>query len=701
MIKIKDFKPDSETEAGLKDQISFRFSELSNSPLSADQIPSEQQLLPPEGQHQFISLSDEEIVEILDSKSSKDILFYNSDSNISSSKNKVSVLLPKATSDQVVEELQRISPIREQIRQNISYLARISYPSDPIQDPQQKQAINFYNIQDQNIIYTLATKGKVLDVFNTTKDYNTLYPSKAFTGFIQPTAQLSYTRVLKAINPGLIGKDNPITKIGWVEGSIFKLLINQDLTIQGVGQLDNMSISDCYCAFLNQAFVIQSARLVSIYNQFFTEIFFDTKLSFIKINNNLQNENSQILQDSNSSDIVLDGENYFINNDSSFGKAQASTTKPKIIVNNYNAISNSPILSLIFPAGTFNSSGNIRDLIFCTIEQIQPYETELNNQQLIPSSKGVVALTPSTYSPIVNNSFFNQQELLGINGNGSVVDGKLQGRDVGSPLFIDLVLAVSGYPILVGDSVSKLAFSLTKVNQLIQSEIPQTRIYKPVVGIEEFSLIGNLQKDSVCIFLHDDGNEIPLVTNGKANPGCSVEFKLATDPQNHYDVQTTITLFAPSIKIPILGPASQGVNAIKVAVDLISSKSTAIPDDSSLGSKNQQQKVVTQSEFYFNKNATANDNKKINLNSYGTIRIFDAIKIFEKNQDGTFFEIEKNIVKGVLEKENLIILSSPLSKTITPTSNKKYYVEIPQTPLNPNRNYKVVVLAKDRGGNIV
>ena len=701
MIQIKDFTPNSSTLAGLKDPISFRFSELSSTKAVPGRPFTQADLTPPEGQHKLSSLSDIEATSILNRKTGSNIVYYNPSTSTTAVKNQIEVELPQATSDQVSSEIQRVSTIREQVRGILSYLARFHYPSDPIVDSQQKQAINYYDTIDNSITYSLANKGTVLDVYDATSTPDVAkLDDNAFSGFIQPTQpQLTYSRISYAANPGSAGSNNLITSIQWSSqgsGLYFVITVAQDLVALGVTENDNITIAGSI-PNLNGTFIIQGISKTGKNTNI--TILVSVPGSLIKSGSNLKildskgSDTGQVLKDASQNPVQLDANNYLIL--SNLGSAQASLNLPKIIVANGTIFSTGSVLSLVIPSGSYNASQeSIRDVIFGSVKQ----KYNIDNMQ------AVISIQPSSYSPLTNNVFFNKQELVGINGNGSTVDNKKQGRDVGKPLLLDLVLAVAGYPILINNKVSNLCYSLSEVRNLIEAEIPQTKLYQPLVSIQEFDYVGNLQQSSVCIYLHDDDKEIALVTNGKANPGAAVEFKLLTDSDKLYDVQTTVTLFASPVRIPITAPAFVGANAVQVGVKLTSNSSTASVNPSAIA-KTLATSVIaspqsTPGEYYFYKTATVGG-KQVNLNSYGTLRFQDKIKILKQEPNGEFTTVETNIIQGVVEKENLIVLNQQLSNNISLTKDTHYFIEIPQTPLNANRNYKVVILASDRGGNPV
>jgi hypothetical protein len=112
---------------------------------------------------------------------------------------------------------------------------------------------------------------------------------------------------------------------------------------------------------------------------------------------------------------------------------------------------------------------------------------------------------------------------------------------------------------------------------------------------------------------------------------------------------------------------------------------------------------TTKGEFYFNRQIEIRG-QSVNINKYGTIRLLDQIEII-KIYDGTETVVHKAQVQHVDEKQNMIVLDKPIPVNLGIASTQaeqaiqnqtKYYLRVPQTPLNPGRKYRVVVHALDR-----
>lgn len=135
-----------------------------------------------------------------------------------------------------------------------------------------------------------------------------------------------------------------------------------------------------------------------------------------------------------------------------------------------------------------------------------------------------------------------------------------------------------------------------------QGEIPFTRLYVPISEQDEGDFIGNLNKKSVSVTLHENDQEIALVEKGEAVPeaGVSVDYFLVNQKNNQSadnvkfgDVNVRIRLAAPKARLPIVGLSQKGTNAVKVGVRLATTPDQ-IDSEASAGTE------PGEGEFYFN-----------------------------------------------------------------------------------------------------
>ena len=247
-----------------------------------------------------------------------------------------------------------------------------------------------------------------------------------------------------------------------------------------------------------------------------------------------------------------------------------------------------------------------------------------------------------------------------------------------------------GVPVLYKNSSLTSSMSLTEAYESIQSEIPYTRLFFPFysdTGYASQRFFGNLDRQSLSVVLLDDDGEATLVDKGEAKYGSSLDLKLITSPDEKTntevgDVNVTIKLFSSPAEIPIFGAVSQGASAVKLNMRI-----TQTP-------KGRNKKTTEPGEFYFNYQIKTIYGEVINLNKYGTIRIFDKIvfKTATRSQNGSV--IETRIIHGVDVENGILVLDKALSHNLP----SQTICEIAQTPLNANRAYRVRVSCLDKSG---
>lgn len=311
----------------------------------------------------------------------------------------------------------------------------------------------------------------------------------------------------------------------------------------------------------------------------------------------------------------------------------------------------------------------------------------------------ILELLPTSLSPLLTStSLFSSPEMESIN------------------VTKDRALATSGVPVLLREKSISSSVSLLEAEKIIESEIPDTRLYAPKTpqpnGQAQF--IGNLDRSTLAVVMEDDDNEVSLIKAGIAQPGISVDYKLVTEKgtSNYGNVDVTIRLSSSPAKAPTSGVSSIGATAIRLGARIASTPGrlnqlgAAAADSNALeraigvdalkeiaiASKNFSQKDLDASEFYFNHQLRTSTGELVNLNKYGTIRILDKITIRWKvnNQE----KILQAVIKGVDERNSLIILDRPLTSDIPSGA----VVEVPQTPLNPGRRYRISISCQDRDG---
>lgn len=279
------------------------------------------------------------------------------------------------------------------------------------------------------------------------------------------------------------------------------------------------------------------------------------------------------------------------------------------------------------------------------------------------------------------------------------------------------IIAIPGVPVLLNQKSTTAALSLFEAEAFIEGEIPKTKLYIPsgdtTTDLTEY--VGNLYIPSVTVLLYEDDKEVSLVRRGRAEPGVSIDYKLITTDsltQKFGDVQATIKLTGAEIDLPITGFTQSGSRAVQVGARLASTPSRTIELGKAFDSnsrivqafdpileitktaENFSKEDETPGEFYFNKQFEI-QNKLIDLNSYGTIRLRDEVEII-KISNGVSTTIITAKVEAILEQQNQIVLDKSIPTNINSDSTTRFVVRVPQTPLNPNRRYRVTVHAVDR-----
>lgn len=253
------------------------------------------------------------------------------------------------------------------------------------------------------------------------------------------------------------------------------------------------------------------------------------------------------------------------------------------------------------------------------------------------------------------------------------------------------VLAIPGTPVLFDQKADPTAFSLKEAETIVESEIPLTRIYAPKTAQPDgkATFIGNLDRTSLSVIMYDDDQEILLVKEGDAQAGVGVDYRLVTDKSapNYGSVQVAVSLKSSPASIPISGVATIGATAVQLSVRIVSTPNQ-IADNSS------DKTPPAPGEFYFNFQIKLPDGRLINLNKYGTIRVFDTITFLSAPRSQNGQVLGTAIVHGVEVSSSLIVLDKPLQVNLS----NKTIIEIPQAPLNPGRKYRITVSCQDKEG---
>jgi hypothetical protein len=578
MVQFADFAPT--TPANLKDNITFRITELG----PFDPLNHSVSLFP-EGSTSFVALTDTAAT----TAASKEAILY---INVNTDANADKILLDNlslavATQAQVIEEVQRVAPLRAAVRATSSSFVEFKFDGKVILTQSDKLAA-----KDLKVTTTMTVKGEILDRY---KEFSTL-------GHVLPTAFTNF----------VISSTTNFATVKSVTGNT---------TIQ----VDNPTF-------------FQQGGFITIINPA----------------------------------AQLDG----------------------ALRNGYLTDPDS------FPP---------RDIIFLKVVSINPTNSTLT-------------LAPTTLSPILtatptgpaaslrtSESLFSVPDIQAINGG--------------------TLTAISGIPVLFDHKAAGIGYSLTEANTMIEAEIPYTRIYAPKIDQPNptHQYIGNLDRTSLAVSLYDDDQEAPLIKQGEAQPGVGVDYKLITTTGSpHFgDVIVTIKLTATPAIVPILGIASAGASAVKLSVRIASTpgrlqtlgqggsniQTNSTVNQATLGTAgvlakaiNLQSKVGTAAsnfsqapqtpgEYYFNFQIKDSKGNLVNLNKYGTIRIFDTISFYSAPpiQGGTL--LGTAMVHGVDTASSLIILDKPLSFNLSNGA----VVQIPQTPLNPGRKYRITMSCVDRG----
>lgn len=573
MIKVVRFSPTDEKRAGLKDDISFAFSELA--PFEPNTTISKF----PEGQRSFRSLTDVEAQVLADQDA---IIYVNVDPDSPTSKTifepTVEVdpntgeqrtvdgfsIIP-ATVQQITDEIQRVGDIRAQVRSSLSNFLALKFK---IGD-EEKQILtqgDKESIEDSEISLRRATKGEVLD---TADEFNTLsgLSPAAFTNYIISASEGKFTAAVSV----------PETNILEVESA--------GLFVKG---------------------------------QFVT-------ISFPR--------------------SLLDG----------------------ALVPQFSDNPND------FPP---------RDVVFVKIQSVNVADS-------------TIKLGPTQFSPLLSGSVFTQPEIDAINNK-------------------ELAVVAPGIPVLFNQKSADFSLSLNEARTFIEGEIPVTILYTPRQAQPDGSatFIGNLKRTSVTVDIIEDGNRVPLVTQGEAQPGVSVDYRLVTTAGPAYgDVEVNVRLVAPNARLPLAGPVSNGSSVVRVgtriastpgrlkplgaAVDQNKSPILQLPTvdffaEAAAAIQNFSEENVEPGEFYFNQQIRTATGEVINLNRFGTIRIFDTV-LFKRRIGDVDQTIATRKINGVDEANSLLILDTPLTVPLPADT----VVEIPQSPFNPGRKYKIEVSAED------
>ena len=379
--------------------------------------------------------------------------------------------------------------------------------------------------------------------------------------------------------------------------------------------------------------------------------------------------------------------NFVISSTTNFAIVKSIAGSTTIQVSNPTLFHQNDYITIINPASQLD--GALRNGYLADPDSFPPRDVIFLKVINIDPTNSTLTLAPTTLSPILpSGSLFSAPEIKAINVDGSKL------------------IAISGIPVLFDQKAAGIGYSLIEANSMIEAEIPYTRVYAPKTPQPDHThqYIGNLDRTSLAVSLYDDDQEAPLIKQGEAQPGVGVDYKLITDKaSSHFgDVMVTIKLTATPATIPILGVASAGASAVKLSVRIASTPSRLQAlgqGGSSIGSKigtaanNFSQTPETPGEYYFNFQIKDSKGNLVNLNKYGTIRIFDTISFYSAPpiQGGTL--LGTAMVHGVDTANSLITLDKPLAFDLSNGA----VVQIPQTPLNPGRKYRITMSCVDRG----
>lgn len=304
--------------------------------------------------------------------------------------------------------------------------------------------------------------------------------------------------------------------------------------------------------------------------------------------------------------------------------------------------------------------------------------------------------------------------------------------------------------------------TLEEYSKLIEQEFPLSNLFAPTVSKEKTNkglYLGNLYLPSLNVALYDDDTTVMLVQNGEAQPGVSVQYKLhketqvpkpidATSPSPSTaqvaaqvgDVDVTIKMTSPPAYVPIRGQLVLGAEELALGVRIASSSGRLVPlgkDDNAKtniepnsllnpGSK-KGSSVVSQldkfqdkvgetikrysekelaGEFYFNFQAKNSKGESLNLNKYGTIRMFDEINIMWKDASERKYFLQKTSIAAIRDSTNTIVLKDqirvlPPMPFLPDGRPTPVLVEIPQTPLHPARKYRLKISCVDKAEPVV
>lgn len=287
--------------------------------------------------------------------------------------------------------------------------------------------------------------------------------------------------------------------------------------------------------------------------------------------------------------------------------------------------------------------------------------------------------------------------------------------------------AVPGIPLLRKQKVGSDIPTLEDYCALIEQEVPLTNLFTPIAKDSgpPGQYLGNLDLSSLTVALYDADTTVMLIQQGEATPGTSVQYKLHKEPKPAEkssgkvtqerieigDVDVTIKLTAPPARVPIRGNLVRGTTELALGIKIASSpgRLTPLGSGGANNAKSFQEKVndtiarysekQTAGEYYFNFQAKNAQGQTINLNKYGTIRMFDEITILYQNEAGKMVKLQKTTIAGVRDATNTIALKDAISSLPPVGSNglpPPVFVEIAQTPFNPARTYRIRVSGVDR-----
>lgn len=291
-----------------------------------------------------------------------------------------------------------------------------------------------------------------------------------------------------------------------------------------------------------------------------------------------------------------------------------------------------------------------------------------------------------------------------------------------------LLLALRGVPVLFAETFGGgnqgFALSLVDASKAILSDLPYTRLYSEKLNPENesASYLGNLERSSLQVTLIDDDREVALVQAGEATAGVSISYKLNTDSKKpefgNVDVKLKLASIPALLRVSI--GALIGDRALRLDARIkgtTAELSTPFSGDSLVDQIVSTATFISKTgrgdedsrEFYFNYQATTQktnfkdsidpitgivtrvpvlSEQKIDLYKYGTIRLGEPLELLNAQRS----VVQKVTIISIDQTTGTIVLRDPLATNV----ESGFYLRVPQSPLNPGREYRVTIGCKDK-----